>query len=455
MDRGALLVVDDDESTCELLEVLLGREGFAVTSVGSAEAALARIEVDGPELDAVLTDLHMDGMGGIELCRRVEAVHPELPVVVVTGQVSVDAAVAALRAGAYDFVTKPIDPELLGPVVTRAVRHHRMGREVRRLRRALADVHRFGEIIGKSPAMRQVFDRIERVSTTEATVLVTGESGTGKELAARSLHERSRRHQGPFVALNCAALPAGLVESELFGHVRGAFTGAERARDGLMVEARGGTLFLDEIGELPLEMQPKLLRALQERTVRPVGGTQPIELDVRLVAATNRDLSAEVEAGRFREDLLYRIDVVRLQMPPLRMRGRDVLLLAQAFVERYATQFERRVTGIEPAVAEHLLRYDWPGNVRELENCMERAVALTRDARIGPADLPAKIREHHDRSVMVATDDPDDLPSLEQLERRYIRRVLELVGGNKSQAARILGIERRTLYRRLEKHGIR
>ncbi|MEX1364233.1 MAG: sigma-54 dependent transcriptional regulator [Nannocystaceae bacterium] len=454
MDGGALLVVDDDESTCELLEILLGREGFAVTSVGSAEAALAHIDVHGPELDAVLTDLHMDGMGGIELCGRVEATHPGLPVVVVTGQVSVDAAVAALRAGAYDFVTKPIDPGLLGPVVTRAVRHQQMGREVRRLRRALADVHRFGEIIGKSPAMRQVFERIERVSTTEATVLVTGESGTGKELAARSLHERSRR-EGPFVALNCAALPAGLVESELFGHVRGAFTGAERAREGLMVEARGGTLFLDEIGELPLEMQPKLLRALQERKVRPVGGTQEVQLDVRLVAATNRDLSAEAEAGRFREDLLYRIDVVRLEMPPLRMRGRDVLLLAQAFVERYATQFERRVAGIEPAVAEHLLGYDWPGNVRELENCMERAVALTRDARIGPADLPAKVREHQRRPAMVDADDPDDLPSLEQLERRYIRRVLELVGGNKSQAARILGIERRTLYRRLDKHGIR
>ncbi|MCA9652830.1 MAG: sigma-54-dependent Fis family transcriptional regulator [Myxococcales bacterium] len=453
MDHGTLLVVDDDESTCELLEALLGREGFDVRTVGSAEAALAHLE--DPELDAVLTDLEMEGMSGIELCRRVEATRPGLPVVVVTGHVSVDTAVAALRAGAYDFITKPIDPKLLTPVVSRAVRHQRMGREVRRLRRALADAQRFGEIIGKSPAMRQVFDRIDRVSGTEASVLITGESGTGKELVARSLHERSRRAEGPFVALNCAALPAGLVESELFGHVRGAFTGAQQARDGLFVQAKGGTLFLDEIGELPLEMQPKLLRALQERRVRPVGGTEEVELDVRLVTATNRDLAAEVDAGRFREDLLYRIDVVRLELPPLRMRGRDVLLLAQSFIERYATQFEREVRGLEPAAAELLLGYDWPGNVRELENCMERAVALTRGERLEPADLPAKIREHQTRPVVVATDDPEDLPTLEELERRYIGRVLEIAGGNKSRAARILGVERRTLYRRLDKYGIR
>jgi transcriptional regulator with PAS, ATPase and Fis domain len=272
---------------------------------------------------------------------------------------------------------------------------------------------------------------------------------------ARSLHVRSRRKDGPFVALNCAALPPGLVESELFGHARGAFTGAATAREGLFAQAKGGTVFLDEIGEMPPEMQPKLLRALQERKVRPVGGTQELELDVRLITATNRDLQSEVEQERFREDLLYRIDVVRVELPPLRMRGRDVLLMAQSFIERFAAQSQRDVKGLDPASAELLLNYDWPGNVRELENCMERAVALTRHDRIMPPDLPSKVRDHQAKSVVVVTEDPEDLPSLEDLERRYIGRVLEITGGNKSHAARILGVERRTLYRRLDKYGFK
>ncbi len=447
------MVVDDDESTCDLLELLLVGEGYDVKVQTSAAAALAHLE--DLELDAVLTDLHMDGIDGTELCRRIEAQRPGLPVVVITGHVSVDAAVAAMRAGAYDFLTKPIDTKLLTPVVARAVRHHRLGREVSRLRRALADSQSFGEMIGKSPVMHRVFDLVERVAPTDASVLVTGESGTGKELVARSIHVRSRRKDGPFVALNCAALPPGLVESELFGHARGAFTGANNARDGLFVQAKGGTLFLDEIGEMPSEVQPKLLRALQERKVRPVGGTQEVELDVRLVTATNRDLQAEVEQERFREDLLYRIDVVRVELPPLRMRGRDVLLMAQSFIERFAAQGEREVRGLDPAAAELLLAYDWPGNVRELENCMERAVALTRHDRIMAADLPGKVRDHQAKSVVVVTEDPEDLPSLEDLERRYIGRVLEITGGNKSHAARILGVERRTLYRRLDKYGFK
>jgi DNA-binding NtrC family response regulator len=453
VSNGTVLVVDDDEGTCDLLELLLAGEGYDVRVETSAAAALRHID-DG-DLDTILTDLHMDGIDGTELCRRVEAQRPELPVVVVTGHVSVDAAVAAMRAGAYDFLTKPIDVKLLTPVVARAVRHARLGREVTRLRRALADSQSFGEMIGRSPVMHRVFDLIERVASTEASVLVTGESGTGKELVARSLHARGRRRDGPFVALNCAAIPAGLVESELFGHARGAFTGARDSRDGLFVQAKGGTLFLDEIGELPPEVQPKLLRALQERKVRPVGGTQEVELDVRLVTATNRDLAAEVEAERFREDLLYRIDVVRVELPPLRLRGRDVLLLAQSFIERHAAQSQREVKGLDPAAAELLLGYDWPGNVRELENCMERAVALTRHDRIVPLDLPTKVREHKSKSVVVATDDPDDLPTLEDLERRYIGRVLEITAGNKSHAARILGVERRTLYRRLDKYGFK
>ena len=452
MSSGTVLVVDDDEGTCELLQLLLTGEGYRVHVENSAAAALLR--VDDLELDTILTDLHMDGMDGVELCRRVDAERPELPVVVITGHVSVDAAVAALRVGAYDFLTKPLDTKLLVPVVARAVRHHRLGREVSRLRRALAESQRFGDMIGKSPAMHRVFELVERVASSEASVLVTGESGTGKELVARSLHARGRRNKGPFVALNCAALPPGLVESELFGYARGAFTGANEARDGLFAKATGGTLFLDEVGELPSEVQPKLLRALQERRIRPVGATQERPFDVRLVTATNRDLTADVEAGRFREDLLYRIDVVRVELPPLRLRGRDVLLLAQSFIERHAAQCQRDIRGLEPAAAELLLGYSWPGNVRELENCMERAVALTRGDRISAPDLPAKIREHKAKPVMVKTDDPDELPCLEEVERRYIAQVLEVTGGNKSHAARILGVERRTLYRRLDKHGL-
>lgn len=447
-----LLIVDDDESACEFLDTVLSGQGFRVTSEVTAEAALSRLS--GQEFDAMLTDVYMHGMDGIELCRRVQALRPDLPVLVVTGEASLDAAVAALRAGAYDFITKPIDTKLLMPAINRAVQHYRLNAEVRRLRRALDDTRRFGAIIGKSPAMQQVFDLIVRVADSEASVLVTGESGTGKELVARSIHEHSARVAGPFVALNCAAVPANLIESELFGHARGAFTDAKTSRDGLFAQADGGTLFLDEIGELPLEMQPKLLRALQERRIRPVGVSKEIPFDARIVTATNRDLESEVEAGRFREDLLYRIDVVRVELPPLRMRGRDVLLLAQAFIERFADQGGRNVRQLDPVAAERLLSYDWPGNVRELENCMERAVALARIDRITLEDLPRKIREHRPERVVLTADDPEDLPTLDELERRYIGKVLGAMGGNKSQAAKVLGLDRRTLYRRLEKHGI-
>jgi two-component system response regulator HydG len=450
--NARVLIVDDDENTCELLEATLGGQGFTVVSEASAEAALLRLTEE--DFDAMLTDIHMDGIDGIELCGRARGLRPDLPVLVVTGQASMDAAVSALRAGAYDFITKPIDADLLGPAITRAVQRHRLGVEVKRLRRALADAQRFGSIIGKSTPMRRVFDMVSRVADSEASVMVTGESGTGKELIARSIHERSPRASGPFVALNCAAVPPSLIESELFGHVKGAFTDARNARDGLFAQASGGTLFLDEIGEMPLEMQPKLLRALQERTIRPVGGDKEVPFDARLVTATNRDLESEVEGGRFREDLLYRIDVVRVELPPLRMRGRDVLLLAQHFVEHFAAQSGRAVGQIDPGAAELLLNYDWPGNVRELENCMERAVALSRLDRVTVDDLPAKVREHKPERVVLTGEESDELPTLEELERRYIAKVLRAMAGNKSQAAKTLGLDRRTLYRRLDKHGL-
>jgi two-component system response regulator AtoC len=303
--------------------------------------------------------------------------------------------------------------------------------------------------------MRKVYDRISRLAESDASaVLLTGESGTGKELVARALHRRSRRSAGAFVGINCAAMPETLLESELFGHVRGAFTDAKSARKGLFVEANRGTLFLDEIGELPLMVQPKLLRALETRCVRPVGGTTEVPFDVNLVTATNRDLETAVAEGRFREDLFYRINVVRLDLPPLRARGGDALLLAQHFLERFTARSGKSVRRLSSAVAEKLLAYAWPGNVRELQNCIEHAVALARFEEVTVEDLPERIRNYRSSNVLVVGDDPSELVPMEVVERRYVLRVLEAVGGNRSVAARILGYDRKTLYRRLESYGV-
>jgi DNA-binding NtrC family response regulator len=448
---GRVLVVDDDQSICELLEVMLRRDHLEVEWRTSAMDALELVAER--DYDVILSDLGMEQLGGAELCVRVLAVRPDVPVVVVTGDTSLDAAVAAIRAGAYDFITKPVDTKLLSLVVARAIQHGRLRQEVKRLRRTVVDTQRFGRLLGESPAMKRVFDLVGRVADSGASVLITGESGTGKELIALAVHEQSSRREGPFLAVNCAAMPPTLLESELFGHVRGAFTDAKNARAGLFVQANGGTLFLDEIGELPLEMQPKILRALQERTVRPVGGNEEIAFDVRVVTATNRDLDAEVEEKRFREDLYYRINVVRVDAPALRDRGGDVLLLAQHFVERFATRSHREVRGVHAAAAEKLMAYDWPGNVRELENCIERAVALLRFDEVTVDDLPDKIRQYRADRLVFATDDLTEVLTLDELERRYIRRVLALVSGNKSRAADLLGLDRRTLYRRLDRYG--
>jgi two-component system response regulator HydG len=305
------------------------------------------------------------------------------------------------------------------------------------------------DIVGTSPPMLKVGELITRVAATETTVLITGESGTGKELVAKALHARSDRRDGPFVAINCAAMPESLLESELFGHVRGAFTDARSARLGLLVKASLGTLFLDEIAEMPSGMQAKLLRALQERTVRPVGGDQEQPFSARIIAATNRDLEAEVEEKRFREDLFYRINVVRIEVPPLRARGNDILQLAQHFLERYAARSRRAVVGMTHDAADRLSRYPWPGNVRELQNCIERAVTLAQSDRIGADDLPDKIDDYSPGGMAIDASNPVELLPMEEVERRHIRKVLEAVGGNKTLAAQILGFDRRTLYRKL------
>jgi two-component system response regulator HydG len=446
-----VLVVDDDQAMCSLVEAGLARYQFQVTWKTRADEAFEILNHS--DFDVVVTDLNMRGMSGLELCERIVANRPDIPVIVITAFGSLDTAVAAIRAGAYDFLTKPFEMPALRIALERGVQHRTLRDEVRRLQRAVTESRRVGELLGNSLAMRQVFELIDRLSDQDVSVLITGETGTGKERVAKTLHRRSARRDGPFVAIDCAALPETLLESELFGHASGAFTDARGPRTGLFVQASQGTLFLDEIGELPLGLQPKLLRALQERRVRPVGGNTEVPFDVRVIAATNRDLETAVDEARFRRDLYYRINVVHLHVPPLRARGSDILLLAQYFLERIMESSPKRVTGFSAAVAERLLSYSWPGNVRELQNCVARAVALTSFTEITVEDLPARIRNYARAPILVDSDNPLELLTLEEVERRYILRVLEATAGNKTLAAQILGMDRKTLYRKLERFG--
>jgi DNA-binding NtrC family response regulator len=440
-----ILVADDDQDMCELAESGLKGRGYDVTWRLSPAEALERLETD--DYAVMLVDIHMNGQSGLDLCKEAVSKRPDLPVIVMTGFGTMEHAIGAIRAGAYDFVTKPISMEALVLTVERALRHRGMTDELRRLRRRV-ETEQLPSVVGASDAMRNVADMIGRVAETDTSVLITGESGTGKELVARALHARSGR-KGPFLAINCAAVPETLLESELFGHVRGAFTDARSTRSGLFVEANQGTLFLDEIGEMPLSMQAKLLRALQERKVRAVGSNQETPFDARIVTATNRDLEHEVAEKRFREDLFYRVNVVRVEVPPLRKRGNDVLELAQFFLDRAAKRSGKEIRRIDRSVAERIMSYDWPGNVRELENCIERAVALARFDGITLDDLPSKVREHRATEVFTESSDPRDLPSMDVVEERYIRKVLQAVSGNKTLAAKVLGFDRRTLYRKL------
>jgi DNA-binding NtrC family response regulator len=377
-----------------------------------------------------------------------------VPVIVVTAFGSLETAVEAIRAGAYDFVTKPVERDRLAIVIASALEHRSLREQVRFLKEGRKPAPEFAELVSQSAVMEPLFDQIARVADHPVPVLITGESGTGKELVAAALHRHSPRAQGPFVPVNCATLPAMLLESELFGHARGAFTDARYDRKGLFLEAEGGTLLLDEIAEIPLELQPKLLRALESGAVRPVGENAEVHCDVRVIAATNRDLETAVEEGRFRKDLFFRINVVRLDVPPLRARGGDILLLAQHFLQDIAARSGKPVKGFSPSVAEKLLAYRWPGNVRELRNAMERAVALTRFEELAVEDLPETVRDYKPSHMVLGGDSSGELLPLEEVERRYVQHVLELVGGNKSTAARVLGLGRRTLYRKIEQWGL-
>ncbi|MBL8742230.1 MAG: sigma-54-dependent Fis family transcriptional regulator [Myxococcales bacterium] len=423
----------------------LRKEGHAVKAFTSPEAALEHIASE--VVDVVVSDVSMAGMDGVELCERARQVQPDVPVVLVTGQGSLEVAIRALRAEAFDFVLKPVDINELAPRLQRAIEHRGLKREIDRLQRETVSIAPVANIVGNSPAMRRVYELVRRVGGSEASVLISGETGTGKELVARAIHGESPRRNGPFVAINCAAVPANLIESQLFGHARGAFTDAKEAKRGLFVEANGGTLFLDEIGEMPIEVQPKLLRALQERKVRPLGSNDEIPFDTRIVSATNRDLETEVLEKRFREDLFYRLNVVAINLPPLRARGPDVLAVAALVLKKLAP---KRTIKITSEAAQKLMAYDWPGNVRELENCMERAIALSRVDEIVVDDLPDKVRNFVAQNIVISAEHTDELVTVEELERRYIQKVLKQVGGNKSRAAEVLGVDRRTLYRKLD-----
>jgi DNA-binding NtrC family response regulator len=441
----SVLIVDDDPAMREMVVSLLEDHGIEASGADSANAALERLRDS--DFDAVLSDVRMPGMGGVELLGEARELRPETPVVLMTAFGSIDSAVEAMRAGAFDYVTKPFKRDELLVTLERAFEHRTLEEENKRLRRAVDRTSSFGELMGASPAMREIFALIRKIADNRSSVLITGESGTGKEVVARTIHFAGSRAQKSFLPINCTAIPEGLLESELFGHVRGAFTGAHATKRGLFEKADGGTLFLDEIGDMGLGLQGKLLRVLQDREIRPVGGTQSVKVDVRIITATNRELRDEMEAGRFRRDLFYRLNVIPIHIPPLRERPEDIDLLVENFVRRHAPGDSRRFA---PAAMEALRRGRWEGNARELENVVERAMALCDRPLIDVEDLPlgeneGPVGESAEALMRAAV---ERRLTLRELEELYIDRVLRLTGGNKVQAARILGINRRTLYRR-------
>jgi len=448
----SILVVDDDDAILDMVEDVLTDAGFAARKANSAETALALAREH--ECDAVLTDIRMPGMDGLELLAKLRTIRPETPVVLMTAFGSIRSAVAAMRAGALDYVTKPFDSEALLVALERALERRELEEENRWLRSAVARTSSFGELVGKSKAMNEIYAVIRRISNSGSNILISGESGTGKEVVARTIHLSGARKERPFIAINCTAMPEGLLESELFGHVRGAFTGAHTSKRGLFEAAQGGTLFLDEIGDMPTALQAKLLRVLQEREVRRVGGTDIIKVDARIIAATNQNLEAELEAGHFRRDLYYRLNVIPIPIPPLRERAEDIPVLAEAFLRKHTT--DKRYRFSEQAIRK-LMRAPWPGNARELENCIERVLALTDSPEIRASDILVASDEElcgdgslHDQLVRMAL---ERRVSLSELSESYIDAALEAAHGRKSEAAKFLNVNRRTLYRREERLG--
>jgi len=443
-----VLIVDDEQVHRYMLTSLLEEWGWQTAEADDGTTAVAAVE-EGP-YDAVLMDVRMTTMDGMEALQKINAINPAIPVVIMTAFSSVDSAVEAIKMGAHDYLTKPLDFDRLRQTLEAAVKHKRQQDEGSPEQTDLSD--KDGDIIGNSQPMMELWDMVVQVAPSEANVLITGESGTGKELVAAALHRRSARSGGPFIKVNCAALSENLLESELFGHEKGAFTGADRKHEGRFVQADGGTLFLDEIGETTPAMQAKLLRVLQEHELQRVGGQETIRVDVRIIAATNRDLEQEVAAGNFREDLYYRLNVVVVSMPPLRERQGDIPLLADFFLKRFAVKNKRHVAGITPECMDLLIRYPWPGNVRELENSIERGVILMRGEYLDTGILPLSVQRWGDENV--SSEDMEPPSTLKDAERALIVKTLEETGGNRSEAARRLQVTRKTLLNKIKSYNI-
>jgi len=451
-EKSRILVVDDEESHRIMLRAVLKEEGYDVSEASDGAEAVKAVEQE--PFDLILLDIRMRTMDGIEALIEIRKISPLMPVLIMTAYASVKTAVEALKAGAFEYLTKPLDIEELKILIEKALELYQLRAENIALKERLGDRFDFAKIIGRSPKMKEVFDTLSLVAPTDATVLILGESGTGKELVANSIHHNSPRASQPFIKVSCAALPETLLEGELFGHEKGAFTGAIARREGRFQLAHRGTIFLDEVGEMSMTTQTKLLRVLQEKEFEPLGSTRTVKVDVRVIAASNKDLEREVKEGRFREDLFYRLNVVPVSLPALRERKEDIPALATHFFAIYRDKNKKETKDISRKAMDLLMRYDWPGNIRELENCVERAVILARGEIIAPADLPPAIQAltSSDREVQGL-----ELPSgisLQEVEKALIVKTLEDTGGNRTRAAEILGINRRTLQNKLKEYGI-
>jgi two-component system response regulator HydG len=451
-NRQTILVVDDDDAHRTMLRTLVGGWGYDIVEADDGSTAIEKVQ-ERP-FDLILMDVRMLKVSGLEALERIKAFNPAIPVTIMTAYSSVETAIEALKKGAYDYLTKPLDFDKLRLTIERAMEHTRLREENRLLKESLGKHFDMQNIIGRSPAMMSLLETVAHVAPSEATVMITGESGTGKELIAGVIHHNSPRKDGPFVKINCAAITETLLESELFGHEKGAFTGADRRKEGRFYQADQGSIFLDEVSEMPLTMQVKLLRVLQERELTRVGGEKVITVDVRVIAATNKDLVDLRNKGLFREDLYYRLNVVNLEIPPLTERRDDIPLLAQHFLEIFVDKNKKKIKGFTPKAMDQLIRYDWPGNVRELMNAVERAVVLARTDYLDDQDfsiLPPLFQQSTPAPSDI--DNIDNIP-LEEVEKAAILRMLESVAGNKSEAARRLGITRKTLHKKLKKYGV-
>jgi len=446
-DKGyRVLVVDDDPEMCRLLSDVLIEEGFSVLTIGSSLEGSKIIKKE--EFDVIITDLKMEGLKGLDLLEEAKKMAPLTPVIIITAFGTIESAIQAMKMGAYDYITKPFPMDELILTVKKALENRLLKKEVLRLRKEIESRYQFHHLIGKSPAMQTIYELIERISDTSSNVLITGESGTGKELVAKAIHYNGCRKEGPFIAVNCAAIPETLLESELFGYKKGAFTDARTDKKGLIFKAHEGALFLDEITEMPYTLQAKLLRVIEEKEVRPLGDTNSYPIDVRFISASNRDIKSFMQEGRFREDLFYRLKVIDIELPPLRQRREDIPLLIQHFINKFSTELKKKISGVSEEALKFLLNYSWPGNVRELENVIHRAITLSQQEVILPQDLPTLMIQEADGNLIEKG--LRQKFTLDQLEKEYIRRVLIEVGGNKTKAAEVLGLDRKTLYRKLQ-----